>query len=173
MCGTTNVKFCVLSKYVFFSFCRPKTSVLQNLVDTELYVDRQYYPQVIHDAIIMSLLRQNDVATSFWHNNDFVIALRVDWELLWKQCCVLEQRSPYTPACCFIVFASKVDCSISFSLYLQETFDLFNLFNWKCSSWGICNEQAAICYVICSSILSSGKCVSNVKDVCGLSKLWS
>ena len=31
------------------------------------------------DAIIMSLLRQNDIATSFWHNND-VIAPYVQWE---------------------------------------------------------------------------------------------
>ena len=35
--------------------------------------------QRTHDAIITSLLRQNDVATSFWHNNDVVIASFVRW----------------------------------------------------------------------------------------------
>ena len=36
--------------------------------------------QRTHDAIITSLLRQNDVATSFWRNNDVIIASRVRWE---------------------------------------------------------------------------------------------
>ena len=27
-----------------------------------------------HDAIITSLLRQNDIVTSFWRNDDFIIA---------------------------------------------------------------------------------------------------
>ena len=34
-----------------------------------------------HGVIITSLLRQNDVATSFWRNNDVIIASRVRWVL--------------------------------------------------------------------------------------------
>ena len=33
-----------------------------------------------HDAITTSLLRQNDVATSFWRNNDVVIASCARWD---------------------------------------------------------------------------------------------
>ena len=36
--------------------------------------------QRTYDAIITSLLRQNDVAASFWRNNDVIIAARVRWE---------------------------------------------------------------------------------------------
>ena len=36
--------------------------------------------QRTHDAIITSPLRQNDVATSFWRNNDVVIALCDHWD---------------------------------------------------------------------------------------------
>ena len=32
-----------------------------------------------HDAIKTSLLRQNDVATSFWRSNDIIIAPRIRW----------------------------------------------------------------------------------------------
>ena len=32
-----------------------------------------------HDIIITSLLRQNDVATSFWRNNDVIITSSVRW----------------------------------------------------------------------------------------------
>ena len=39
----------------------------------------------IHDAIIASLLRQNDVATSFWRNNDVIVASRVRWVMF--RCC--------------------------------------------------------------------------------------
>ena len=35
--------------------------------------------QRTHDAIITSLFRRDDVATSFWHNNDVVIALCAHW----------------------------------------------------------------------------------------------
>ena len=41
----------------------------------------------IHDAIIMSLWRQNDVATSFWRNNDVIIAPCARWE---ERKCMLE-----------------------------------------------------------------------------------
>ena len=37
------------------------------------------HSQRTHDVIIMSLLRQNDVATSFWRNNDVIITSRVRW----------------------------------------------------------------------------------------------
>ena len=37
--------------------------------------------QRTHDVIITSLLRQNDVATSFWRNNDVVITSCVRWVL--------------------------------------------------------------------------------------------
>ena len=36
--------------------------------------------QRTHDAITSSLLRQNDVATSFWRNNDVIITSRVPWD---------------------------------------------------------------------------------------------
>ena len=35
--------------------------------------------QGTHDTIIISLLHQNEVATSFWRNNDVIIASRVHW----------------------------------------------------------------------------------------------
>ena len=35
--------------------------------------------QWAHDAIITSLLRQNDVATSFWRKNDVIIASCARW----------------------------------------------------------------------------------------------
>ena len=38
------------------------------------------YTQRTRDAIIASLLRQNDVATSFWRNNDVIIARCVRWD---------------------------------------------------------------------------------------------
>ena len=37
-------------------------------------------PQRTHAAIITSLLRENDVATSFSHNNDVIIAACVRWD---------------------------------------------------------------------------------------------
>ena len=36
--------------------------------------------QRTRDAIMTSLLRQNDVATSFWRNNDVIIVSRVRWD---------------------------------------------------------------------------------------------
>ena len=36
--------------------------------------------QRTHDVMITSLLRQNDVAMSFWRNNDVVITSCVDWD---------------------------------------------------------------------------------------------
>ena len=37
------------------------------------------YTQRIHDVMITSLLRQNDVATSFWRNDDISLASCVPW----------------------------------------------------------------------------------------------
>ena len=43
-----------------------------------------YMPtQRAHDTMITSLLRQNDVATSIWRNNDVIIVSCVRWEVLW------------------------------------------------------------------------------------------
>ena len=36
--------------------------------------------QWTHDVMITSLLRQNDVATSFWRNNDVIITSCVRWD---------------------------------------------------------------------------------------------
>ena len=44
--------------------------------------------QWTHDAMITTLLRQNDVATSFWRNNDVIIASHVRWgamAVIWKK----------------------------------------------------------------------------------------
>ena len=41
-------------------------------------------PQRTHDAIITPLLRQNDVATSFWRNNDVIVASRVRRSGTWQ-----------------------------------------------------------------------------------------
>ena len=41
--------------------------------------------QRAHDVIITSLLRQNDVATSFWRNNDVIITFSVRW--VYPRCC--------------------------------------------------------------------------------------
>ena len=37
-------------------------------------------PQLTHDAIKTSILRQNDVVTSFWRNNGVIIALCARWD---------------------------------------------------------------------------------------------
>ena len=41
-------------------------------------------PQWTRDAIITSLLRQNDIATSFWRYNDVIITSCVRWILIWS-----------------------------------------------------------------------------------------
>ena len=49
-----------------------------------------------HDAIMMSLWRQNDVATSFWRHNDVIIASCIRWDITYRpisqilQCTVLS-----------------------------------------------------------------------------------
>ena len=40
---------------------------------------RQFVTKRAHDAIITPLLRQNDVATSFWRNDDLAIASCAYW----------------------------------------------------------------------------------------------
>ena len=42
-------------------------------------VIKVYRFQWTHDVTIMSLLRQNDVAASFWRNNDVIITVCVHW----------------------------------------------------------------------------------------------
>ena len=51
-----------------------KTKISIDIVCTE-----NVFPQRAHDAIMISLLPQNDVATSFWRNNDVVIASCARW----------------------------------------------------------------------------------------------
>ena len=55
----------------------------------------------VNDAITMSLLRQNDVATSFWRNNDVIIASCARWTphladsfARWGMTCNIARRSP-------------------------------------------------------------------------------
>ena len=43
----------------------------------------QVFPQRTHDAIIKSLLRQNDVMSSFWRNNDFIIVPCARWVFIY------------------------------------------------------------------------------------------
>ena len=47
-------------------------------------------PQRTHDAKITALLRQNDVAASFWRNNDVIIASCVHWDLIPVACFITE-----------------------------------------------------------------------------------
>ena len=46
---------------------------------TSLFVSDGDIVQWTHDAIITSFLRQNDVTTSLWPNNDVIITLCVHW----------------------------------------------------------------------------------------------
>ena len=59
--------------------------------------------QRTHDAMITSLLRQNDVATSFWRNNDVIITSCVHWNVSFflataniRDCVCPEECSIYT-----------------------------------------------------------------------------
>ena len=60
-----------------FSFLLDWTSCWTN---SRIPGDTASENQRTHDAIMMSLLHQNDVATSFWRNNDVVISSCVRWE---------------------------------------------------------------------------------------------
>ena len=51
------------------------TFVNGDVTNADCFVDLAY----IHNAIITTLLRQNDVTTSFWRNNDVIITSCVDW----------------------------------------------------------------------------------------------
>ena len=60
---------------------------IQQLVQTKW--DAAVHAQRSHDLIITSLLRQNDVATSFWRNNDVIFTSCVRWvaeiSISWNQ----------------------------------------------------------------------------------------
>ena len=64
-------------------------------------LDSIIYSQQTRDATITSLLRQNDVATSFWRNNDVIIAPCAHWGAIcfktidtkyWNRCRCIRRR---------------------------------------------------------------------------------
>ena len=60
----------------------PNTDFLFIVIRTLDLTDQlhtQICPQRTHDVKITSLLRQNDVATSFWRHNDVILASCVRW----------------------------------------------------------------------------------------------
>ena len=70
----------------------PKISihlVVQTFICTMKYRDAFAYFIILqhwhltHDALTISLLRQNDDATSFWRNDDVIIASCAGWDPLW------------------------------------------------------------------------------------------
>ena len=54
--------------------------VIQCCVQSRAILDRVMCRQRTHGTMITSLLRQNDVATSFWRNNDVMIAPHAHWK---------------------------------------------------------------------------------------------
>ena len=51
------------------------------------------YTQWTHGVIKTSLLRQNDVVTSFWRNNDVIITPRVHWATIWTLTLVANMQN--------------------------------------------------------------------------------
>ena len=60
-----------------FTPCGDKKYVHRNKICSSLHM--LMMSQRAHDAITTSSSRQNDVATSFWRNNDFIIASYARW----------------------------------------------------------------------------------------------
>ena len=63
-----------------YTHCHSKQSAPLSIVCVSkvLSIDTPYLASV-HDTITTSILRQNDVATSFWRNKDVIIAVCVRW----------------------------------------------------------------------------------------------
>ena len=70
-------------KFAFFSF---KNMHSKCLICWQFCFDFDFSTQRTQAAMTMSLLRQNDVATSFWSDNYVVIASCVRWECVNKIC---------------------------------------------------------------------------------------
>ena len=68
----------VLLMWMYVHFLEIKyQSINQGTEIKECFV--QACAQRSHDMIISSLIRQNDVVTSFWHNDDVIITVCVRW----------------------------------------------------------------------------------------------
>ena len=67
---------CTCFEYDTYDLCTVGTgAAIRNQI-------RRNHTQHTHDAIMTSLLRQNDVATSFWRNNDVIIVSYKCWDMV-------------------------------------------------------------------------------------------
>ena len=88
--GTSNENFAKLRiiRYVTWIHAICKDMYIKYWPKSFDVFDRFAFSQRARGAIIMLLLRQNDVATSFWRNNDVIITSCVRWvgsvHELWK-----------------------------------------------------------------------------------------
>ena len=94
-----------------------------------------HHTQRTHGAMKTSLLRQNDVTTSFWRNNDVIITPRVRWDGCMKCVDNVNTDSTSNGSWCMGIkgeMSGTVCVTFTWYMYIYELFIAF------------------VCFVVCS-----------------------